>query len=65
MGGLVIRVAHRLAPLTGGGTSITYRVEVSGPEADTVGEQVGMAVSADFPEVIAALAAAADTAGTR
>lgn len=59
MGELTIRVVHRLEPLSDGGTSISYRVEVSGSAADAVGEQVGTAVSADFPQVIAALAAAA------
>lgn len=59
MGELVIRVVHRLEPLPGGGTSLTYRVKVSGPAADAVGEEVGAAVSADFPDVMAALAAAA------
>ncbi len=63
MGELVVRVAHQLAPVSGGGTSITYRVEVSGPAADAVGEDVGTAISADFPQVIAALAAAAGTLG--
>lgn len=59
MGDLAVRVVHLLQPLAGGGTSITYRVEVSGPAADAVGEDVGRAVSADFPAVMAALAAAA------
>ncbi|MDQ2837990.1 MAG: SRPBCC family protein [Actinomycetota bacterium] len=61
LGELAIRVVHRLEPVAGGGTSITYRVEASGP----AGEEVGKAVSADFPQVIAALAAAASTAGAR
>lgn len=65
VGGLVIRVAHRLEPLAGGGTSITYRVEVSGPAADAAGEEVGKAISADFPEVLAALAAAASATAKR
>lgn len=65
VGGLVIRVAHRLEPLAGGGTSITYRVEVSGPAADAAGEEVGKAISADFPEVLAALAAAASATANR
>jgi uncharacterized protein YndB with AHSA1/START domain len=65
VGELVIRVVHRLAPAAGGGTSITYRVEVTGPAADAIGEQVGSAVSADFPQVMAALAAAAGTVGSR
>lgn len=59
MGELVIRVAHRLDPQPGGGTRVTYRVEVSGPAADSIGEDVGSSISADFPEVIAALVAAA------
>ncbi len=65
MGDLVIRVSHVLEPLAGGGTSITFRVEVTGPAADAVGEEVGEAVSADFPDVIAALAMAAATAPVR
>jgi uncharacterized protein YndB with AHSA1/START domain len=59
MGELTIRVVHRLEPLSGGGTTISYQVEVSVPAADANGEQVGTAVSADFPQVIVALAAAA------
>jgi Polyketide cyclase / dehydrase and lipid transport len=59
LGDLVIRVAHRLDPLADGQTAVTYRMEVSGPAADTIGEEVGRAVSADFPQVIAALVAAA------
>lgn len=55
MGELVVRVAHIVEPAAGGGSSITYRVEVTGPDA----AEVGAAVSADFPEVIGALAAAA------
>lgn len=62
MGELTIRVVHRLEPLSSGGTSISYRVEVSGSAAAAVGEQVGTAVSADFPRVIAALAATAAAA---
>jgi hypothetical protein len=59
MEGLVIRVAHRLDPLSEGGTCITYGIQVSGAADDAVAEEVGRAVSADFPEVIAALAGAA------
>jgi hypothetical protein len=62
MGDLEIRVAHRLKPLADGGTSITYRVEVTGPAAATIGGEVGTAISADFPQVIEALVAAADAA---
>lgn len=65
VGELVVRVVHQLEPRSGGGTSITYRVEVTGPAADSVGEEVGTAVSADFPQVIAALAASASTVPPR
>ncbi|TDU84461.1 polyketide cyclase/dehydrase/lipid transport protein [Kribbella voronezhensis] len=59
LGDLVIRVAHQLDPVPGGGTTVTFRIEVSGPAADNIGDEVGTAISADFPDVIAALVAAA------
>ena len=59
LGELVVRVAHRLDPVPDGGTAVTFAVEVSGPAADAVGEEVGTAISADFPEVIAGLVSAA------
>jgi uncharacterized protein YndB with AHSA1/START domain len=63
LGDLVVRVAHRLTPLAGGGTAVTYAVQVSGTAADSQAEEVGKAVSADFPEVMAALLAAAGRDG--
>lgn len=51
--GVVVRVAHLLEARPDGGTRITYRCTVEGP--DEVGAEVGPAVSADFPDVIAAL----------
>lgn len=59
LGDLVIRVAHRLDPLPDGGTTVTYRVEVTGPAAESIGEEVGTSISADFPQVIDGLVAAA------
>ena len=56
---VVVRVRHSLEPLAGGGTRITYRATVEGPQADSLGPQIGPAVTADFPEVMAALAARA------
>ena len=61
LGELVVRVAHRLDPLPAGGTAVTFGVQVTGPAADAVGEEVGTAISADFPDVIAGLIAAAQT----
>ena len=46
LGDLVVRVAHRLDPLPDGGTAVSYRVEVTGPAADAVGEEVGTSISA-------------------
>lgn len=61
--GLAIKVEHRFDPQPGGGTGITYRVEVAGAVPDEVAEQVGVGVSADFPDVIASLVAAARANG--
>lgn len=55
--GVVVRVRHELAA-TKTGTRITYRVEADGP--DEAAAEVGAGVSADFPEVIAALGAHAE-----
>jgi uncharacterized protein YndB with AHSA1/START domain len=55
--GVAVRVRHELAP-NGGGTRITYRCEVDGP--DDVAAEVGRMVSSDFAAVIAALAARAE-----
>jgi uncharacterized protein YndB with AHSA1/START domain len=38
------------------GTRITYRTEITGPSADQVGPELGPAITADFPDVLAALA---------
>jgi len=51
-------VSHELRPLPSGGTRITYAVRVEGPEAATLGPLV----TADFPEVLAALKALAEQA---
>ena len=53
-----IRVDHRVAPLPQGGCRITLEVAADGPEAAAIGE----GASADFPEVLAALAQRAERA---
>jgi hypothetical protein len=50
---LCVTVAHRLIPLSGQRTRITYAVEAVGPGAS----QIGPMVAADFPDVLATLAA--------
>jgi uncharacterized protein YndB with AHSA1/START domain len=46
-------VRHRLGPLDGGGTRISYTTVVIGKDE----EAIGLAVSEDFPQVLAALKA--------
>lgn len=58
IGDLVIAVAHRIEPLSGSRTRITYSVDARGSEA----AEIGPMISADFPDVLAALAAAAEGA---
>jgi hypothetical protein len=58
-GGVVIRTMHRLERLSADCTRITYRTEITGPAAGELGPQVGPAITADFPETMAALARAA------
>jgi uncharacterized protein YndB with AHSA1/START domain len=57
---VLVRVRHSLEPLAAGGTRITYRATVEGPAADALGPEIGPGVTADFPEVMAALAARAE-----
>jgi uncharacterized protein YndB with AHSA1/START domain len=58
--GVVVRVRHELTPVDDG-TRIVYRCVAEGPD-DKVAAEIGAAVSADFPGVIAALAARAERA---
>ncbi|HEX6525654.1 MAG TPA: SRPBCC family protein [Streptosporangiaceae bacterium] len=54
-GDFVVRTVHRLDPITDGRTRITYRTEITGPAAGQVGPELGPAITADFPDVLAAL----------
>lgn len=57
--GVVVRVRHLLTPATPGpGTVITYRCEVDGP--GEAAAAVGEGVTADFADVLAALATRAE-----
>ena len=58
VGDLVIAVAHRIEKLPAGRTRVTYAVDARGPDA----AEIGPMVSADFPDVVAALVAAAEGA---
>ena len=51
-------VSHALEPLPAGGSRITYGTQVTGPAA----AEMGPLVTADFPDVLAALKARAERA---
>jgi uncharacterized protein YndB with AHSA1/START domain len=55
-GDFVVTTVHRLVP-EAGGTRIVYRTEITGPAADVVGPSLGPEITADFPDVLAKLAA--------
>lgn len=59
-GDFTVRTVHRLEPAAAGRTRITYRTEITGPAAGQVGPQIGPAITADFPQVLAALAKLAE-----
>jgi uncharacterized protein YndB with AHSA1/START domain len=61
-GGVTLRFSHTLEPLDGGGTRVTHRLEITGPEADQVGPELGPAITEDFPQAMAALLARAGSA---
>src|SRR5919204_1155458 len=54
MGEIVVRTMHRVERLGPDRARVTYRMEITGPAADTAGPQIGPEISADFPETLAA-----------
>ena len=59
-GDFVVTTVHRLEPACDGGTRIVYRTEITGPAAAQIGPEIGPTITADFPDVLAALAALAE-----
>jgi Polyketide cyclase / dehydrase and lipid transport len=55
LGPIVVRTEHLVEPLEGGRARVTYRMEITGPEADTMGPEIGPQISADFPDVLRSL----------
>jgi hypothetical protein len=49
-----------VAPAGEGRALVLYRTEITGPAAEQVGPQLGPAITADFPQVVAALVARAE-----
>ena len=56
VGDLKIYVDHRIEPITAGRTRVIYSLEAFGPSCD----EIGPLVSADFPDVLKALATLAE-----
>jgi hypothetical protein len=59
-GDFVVRTSHRVQAVGNERSRITYRMEITGPAAETVGPEIGPEISGDFPQVLAALAARAE-----
>jgi hypothetical protein len=55
LGEVVVRTTHRVRRFAGDRSNITYRMEITGPQADTLGPQIGPEISGDFPQTLAAL----------
>ena len=64
LGDVIVRTVHRAERLGDGRSRVTYRMEITGPAADTLGPRIGPEISGDFPETIAALTARAEGAET-
>ncbi len=55
LGVVVVRTVHRVERLEDDRSRVVYRMEINGPAADSVGPELGPAISGDFPETLAAL----------
>ena len=55
LGDVVVRTIHRVERLATERNRVVYRMEISGPAADSVGPDLGPQISGDFPETLAAL----------
>jgi uncharacterized protein YndB with AHSA1/START domain len=60
LGDVLVRTIHRVERIGKTRSRVSYRMEISGPAAETVGPELGPAISADVPEVLAALVARAE-----
>ena len=59
-GDFVVRTEHRLEPAADGLTRIVYRTQITGEAAGRAGPELGPQITADFPQVVAALAGRAE-----
>jgi hypothetical protein len=68
LGEVLVTTFHRIELLDRERSLVIYRMEITGPAADTVGPELGPEISGDFPETLAALverAAASEKGSTR
>jgi len=61
LGEIVVRTTHRVERLDDARARVTYRMEITGPAADTLGPQIGPEISGDFPQTLAALVERAES----
>ncbi|RKR73421.1 SRPBCC family protein [Frondihabitans australicus] len=59
-GDITLAFRHDLAPLPGGGTTVTHTLVIDGAGSDSVAPELGPQISADFPAALAELFAAAE-----
>src|SRR3954471_9361165 len=59
-GDFVVTTVHRLEPVGDDRTRVVYRTEITGPVAEQVGPELGPAITAGFPDWLAALVAVAE-----
>jgi len=52
---VVVRTLHRVQRVDDGRSRVTYRMDITGPQADVIGPQIGPEISSDFPQTLAAL----------
>jgi uncharacterized protein YndB with AHSA1/START domain len=60
-GGVTLGFSHTLTPTEAGGTRVVHRLEITGPDADRVGPELGPPIVEDFPEAMAGLFASAQS----
>jgi hypothetical protein len=61
LGDVLVRTIHRVERLDGEHARVTYRMEITGPAADSLGPQIGPEISGDVPRMLAALVARAES----
>jgi hypothetical protein len=64
LGEIVVRTTHRVERTDAEHSRVTYRMEITGADADSLGPQIGPEISGDFPETLAALVARAESPAT-